>query len=987
MRYPEAHAAKSGSVPFVLRGPKSVRAVLATTVAGALGLVPAVAVATPAFAAPTPVPDVTVSNASGTEGQDLTFQVKYSGLATALPLTLTVATDADPAATAATGATGADYTAVSKTITFTSANQTIPVTVHTTDDAIYENTETFALNVTDTSSDETTAIGTIYDNDPKPSYRLTATPGTVTEPTSSGDPAHPATTPAQINAVLSTKSGVDTKIVLTTSDGSAKANKNYVPLTGTTNVITIPAGSLTSTTTVPVDVIGNGLKNVADKETFTVNGSADNAAPQDQSVPVNINDLQPTPVLSLAALGSSATSGSPASTVTETEGNSITYTVTATPGSELPINVQWNAVPVPPVSEGDDPATPGSDFTYPSNRTVTIPAGSTSATFTVSLPDDGLNENQKDFGIQLVNPMNAKVSDRGGMVTGSIIDANTTAQPDASISPLKVMKGKDGKQQQVFTVTLSRKSGRTVKVNWAAVADTTVGANAAVVGKNFIPASGTLSIPAGKLTQNFMVTTVGNNTNTGDQTFVITLASPSGDNSAVISTPNQSTTVTITDTTLPPLLSFDGPPPMKEGDGPSAILIPVKLSNPSSKSITLDVTDANSSNGGTGSEGYPDATQAGSGDYAILAQQVTIPAGATQAFVPVMINGDNVFETDETGFIQVAPHGAADAAALSDRTPNATAKIMLQNDDKPPMLAVNNTSGMPGDSVSVNGTLEGASQGDTNLTVQFKGAAVKGSIPASPDDFTDPGPTQVTIPGGTPEGTSIPIGSVDLLNNPKGKPNETIVVSGAGPNAQQVVPGTVWINPTGDTGGTTPPPSNGKPTFMAPASITGAVAVPISGKADPGATVDLWAAPWSPAKPPLAKILTTTADKNGNYSFSRWIGTGFRFQVSIGDWQSEVKTVSITQSPLLSAASTTKGSLTVAAQGNPRAAGQKVTIQSWVKGKWTTAWTGTTSSTNQFKATVKATSGTTLTLRAWVDGMPDMGVMGGYSPTKKVTIK
>jgi hypothetical protein len=189
------------------------------------------------------------------------------------------------------------------------------------------------------------------------------------------------------------------------------------------------------------------------------------------------------------------------------------------------------------------------------------------------------------------------------------------------------------------------------------------------------------------------------------------------------------------------------------------------------------------------------------------------------------------------------------------------------------------------------------------------------------------------------------------------------------------------------TGTVTPPPPGGAPTISAPAWVTGSVAVPVTGKATAGATVDLWGAAWSPAMPKLVKIDSIKADSSGNYKFSRWIGTGYRFQVaSNGKTSAEVK-VGINQAPVFVVSSPSAGKLSVAVQGNPRGPKQAVQVQAWVGGKWVTQWKGTTGADNLWKATVSAKSKSSWTLRAYVAGDMTWGINSGYSAAKKVTIK
>ena len=110
MRYQEAHAARSGSVPFTLYGKKTLQRVLSTAVAGVVALTPTLLISAPAQAdiAGFSVSSTTVS---GTEGGaaitvSLTRNVIAGGGAayTSAPISWAVAAGSAPATT------GADFT-------------------------------------------------------------------------------------------------------------------------------------------------------------------------------------------------------------------------------------------------------------------------------------------------------------------------------------------------------------------------------------------------------------------------------------------------------------------------------------------------------------------------------------------------------------------------------------------------------------------------------------------------------------------------------------------------------------------------------------------------------------------------------------------------------------------------------------------------------------------------------------------------------------
>ena len=98
-------------------------------------------------------------------------------------------------------------------------------------------------------------------------------------------------------------------------------------------------------------------------------------------------------------------------------------------------------------------------------------------------------------------------------------------------------------------------------------------------------------------------------------------------------------------------------------------------------------------------------------------------------------------------------------------------------------------------------------------------------------------------------------------------------------------------------------------------------------------------------------------------------------------------TVGVTQNPVFVANSPTRGTISLAVQGNPRGAGQTVIVQRWVNGAWTNAWRGTTGANNQWRATARVASGTSLALRAFVAGDPSKGIYPGYTGVTRFTVR
>jgi Calx-beta domain/K319L-like, PKD domain len=114
---------------------------------------------------PEPTRQISISDASATEGGTETFTVSLDA-ASANPITVDFAT-ADDTATA-----GSDYTAATGTVTFAPGDVSETVTVSTIDDALDEADETFNVNLLNATGNSAIldgmGVGTIVDNDVTP---------------------------------------------------------------------------------------------------------------------------------------------------------------------------------------------------------------------------------------------------------------------------------------------------------------------------------------------------------------------------------------------------------------------------------------------------------------------------------------------------------------------------------------------------------------------------------------------------------------------------------------------------------------------------------------------------------------------------------------------------------------------------------------------------------------------------------------------------
>jgi len=169
------------------------------------------------------------------------------------------------------------------------------------------------------------------------------------------------------------------------------------------------------------------------------------------------------------------------------------------------------------IATANGTATAGTDYVASSVNALTIPAGSSSATFTVQVMGDTLNEPNESFFVNVTNVSGATVADGQGL--GTIV--NDDAVPALSVADASVTEGNSGTSTATFTVTLSAASGQTITVNYA-TADGT-----ATAGSDYVASAGTLTFAPGVTTQSIAVTVNGDTAVEPDETFSVTLSSAS----------------------------------------------------------------------------------------------------------------------------------------------------------------------------------------------------------------------------------------------------------------------------------------------------------------------------------------------------------------------------------------------------------------------------------------------------------------------------
>lgn len=197
------------------------------------------------------------------------------------------------------------------------------------------------------------------------------------------------------------------------------------------------------------------------------------------------------------------------------------------------------------IATADGTAVAGSDYVGKSLTGQTIPAGSSTYTFTVLIAGDTLNEPNETFFVNVSNVTGAIAGDPQGV--GTIV--NDDPLPSLSINDVSVAEGNAGTVNAVFTVTLSAASGQAVSVNYA-TADGT-----ATQPADYTSTSGTLTFIPGTTMQTITVPVIGDTTPEANETFFVNLSgavnATIADNQGLGTITNDDVPVSVSPATLP----------------------------------------------------------------------------------------------------------------------------------------------------------------------------------------------------------------------------------------------------------------------------------------------------------------------------------------------------------------------------------------------------------------------------------------------------
>lgn len=575
-------------------------------------------------------------------------------------------------------ATDIDDYAVSDVTIFIPAGSTSgSVTIDVVDDGVFEDDETVIASVlavvNATSPFAHSDTLTILSEDAAPNITLTSNQSSIDE---DGN--------ATITATLDAVSEVPVTVTLGLS-GDATLGSDYL---ASETTLLIPAGSLSAS--MVLTSIEDTLDEVDEVITVSITNLVGAATQSPQSVDVTILDNDLAPQASLVFVPTS---------ISETGGEAeLQVNLSAASGKEITVSLAAVGT-----------ATGGGVDYLGMQNSVTIPAGATSASFTISAVGDAIDENDETLSVSIQSLVNANAG---------ILNAATLTILDDDLPPTVTLAIDnpvlaEASGSAIVTATLSEPSGLEVVV--------TLGLTGSASSEDYSITGTSIVIPAGSTIGTAVITATQDLLDEPDETIVIDVTNVT----AAIEQVSQQVSATIIDDDNPPTVTLAvDQATLVESDGGVAT-VSATLSGASGNDVTIDLEV-------TGT--------AETSDFTPIPLQILIPAGETTGSVTFSPVDDSLDELDET--VDIAIVAVSGAIELGDQSTTTT---ILDDDDAPNLSLLTDLASIDEASGQAVLTVQmsAISELDVSATISLSGTATAGGV-----DYTASN-LQVSIPAGS----------------------------------------------------------------------------------------------------------------------------------------------------------------------------------------------------------------------------------------------
>jgi photosystem II stability/assembly factor-like uncharacterized protein len=328
-----------------------------------------------------------------------------------------------------------------------------------------------------------------------------------------------------------------------TGGGTATPGADYTPASGT---LAFAEGETSKTFNIPI--ADDGVTEPEETVVLTLSGTPELESLGARSVArLHIFDTGTPVTVSADPVGISVVEG-------DAGRKNVSTTVSLSAATSRTVTVDYATFGG---TNGGSAATPGSDFLSVSG-TLTFAPGTETASITIPILGDTIDEFDENFGVALSNPVNATISFPETFIT--ILDDD--APPSVSVSDVAVVEG----NKAIFTVRLSQPTGKGATVTYS-TADGT-----ATAGSDYTATSGGLIFNPGQSVKTVEVPVLADAAAEPNETFFLNVASQNPTRATVADGQGQATIIDSSATASLVQFSAAGYS-VNEGDGQAQVTV------------------------------------------------------------------------------------------------------------------------------------------------------------------------------------------------------------------------------------------------------------------------------------------------------------------------------------------------------------------------------------------------------------------------------
>jgi len=695
----------------------------------------------------TPVVTVTATDANGSEnGQDpIVLTVTRTNSFKQIVVNLTWA---------GTATFGTDYTVTNVsagTLTSNGLQLTLPAGVDTASitltpavDSTFESTETVILTASTGTGyslgTPKSATGSIADNDTS-LVTVTATDGAGAE--AGPDPI--VFSVARSGVI----SGTITVNLVWSGTATLGASGDYtVSATGTGVTLSADGLSLTfapnaTSATVTLTPVDDAVVESTETVTLTLGaGTGYNVgAPSSANGLITDNDSVPVVVTAGVTDASGAEQGSDPVTFTISRNSSL---------QSITVNLAWSGS----ATFGDDYTVSGSGLSA-DGLTLTLAAGVTSATITVTPKDDTLIEPTEGVTLTATTGSGYTVGSPAS-ASGSILDNDSSI---VSVTATDASGAEQGSDTLTFRITRggALNGSITVALAWTGTAtlgsDYTVAVNVAP-GVTLSPDKLSLTLAAGVTGATLTLTPIDDSVAEGTESVFLTLTAPASGSGYTVGSPGSANASIVDNDALVAVTATDA---SGSETGPDPMVFTVSRTLSTAYQITVNLVWS-----GTAILGTDYNVTASGGTLSADKSQLTLAAGVASATLTVTPVNDVIYEGTETVIVTLAtgsgysagsPSSATGSITDNDTAPKlsiaATQAVALESPSQAGVYTITRTLNLNG-AITVNLSF-GGTAAPGRYTLAVSGGTLNGTQLTMADGVTTATITLSPVADGTPE--------------------------------------------------------------------------------------------------------------------------------------------------------------------------------------------------------------------------------------------